>query len=88
MDPPVKQFDTHLQGNYSLTLFMHPTDTTAIIRTIQKIKTKCKEGFDGLSTKILQAAIHEIASPHIKNKSFVTGIVSVNLKVAKIIPVF
>ena len=69
---------------------MHPTDTTEIVRTVQKLKTKCTEGFDGLSTKILQVTIHEIAIPleHIIDKSFVTGIVPANLKVAKIIPVF
>ena len=69
---------------------MFPTDTTEIVKTVQKLKTKCSEGFDGLSTKLLQATIHEISIPleHLINKSFVTGIVPVNLKVAKIIPVF
>ena len=45
-----------------------------------KLKTKCSEGFDSLSTKLVQKTIEEIAIPleHITNQSFVTGVVPDN----------
>ena len=69
---------------------MQPTQTTEIEIIVRKLKTKSTEGFDDLSTKLLQATIHEVATPleHILNQSFVTGIVPENLKTAKVIPVF
>ena len=69
---------------------MQPTDVNEIKSIVQKCKTKCSEGFDSLSTKLVQKTIEEIANPldHVINQSFVTGVVPDNFKSAKIIPVF
>ena len=68
---------------------MQPTDRREIIRVTQISKNKSSEGFDKLSTK-MRETINEIATQHehIINLSFVTGSVAVNLKIAKIIPIF
>ena len=68
---------------------MHPTHKTEIELIVRNLKTKCTEGFDGISTK-LQATIHEITTPleHILNQSIVTGTVPENLKTAKVVPVY
>ena len=69
---------------------MHSTQKTEIELIVRNLKTKCTEGFDGMSTKLLQATIHEITIPleHILNQSIVTGTVPQNLKTAKVIPVY
>ena len=72
---PAKQSEEHLKGNYPVQFFMHPTH---IINC--NLKNKCSDGFDGISTKLLQATIHEITTPleHILNQSIITGTVSEN----------
>ena len=69
---------------------MHPTQKTEIELIVRNLKTKCTEYIDGLSTKLLQATIHEITIPleHILSQSFVTGTVPENLKTAKVVPIF
>ena len=47
----------------SVNVVMHPTHKTEIEIIVRNLKTKCTEGFDGLSTKLLQATIHEITTP-------------------------
>ena len=90
IDVPVKQFEEHLKGNYPVNFFMHPTQKTEIEHIVRNLKTKCTEGVDGISTKLLQATIHEISTPleHILNQSIVTGTVPENLKIAKVVPVY
>ena len=69
--------------------FMHSKQTSEIELIVRNLKTKCTEGFDGLSIKQLQATIHEITTPieHILNQSIFTGSVPENLKPAKVVPV-
>ena len=69
---------------------MQPTYRLEVIRVTQTWKNKSSEGFDKLSSMSVRETINEIATPleHIINLSFVTGIVPVNLKIAKIIPIF
>ena len=59
---------------------MQPTDVYEIKSVVQKQKTKCSEGFDSLSTKLVQKTIEEIAIPleYTINQSFVTGVVPDN----------
>ena len=87
---PVKQSEELLKGNYPVNLFMHPTQKTEVELIVRNLKTKCTEGFDGISTKLLQATIHEITTPleHILNQSIVTETVPENLKTAKVVPVY
>ena len=69
---------------------MHPTQATEIELIVRNLKTKSTEGYDGISTKLLQATIHEITTPleHILNQSIVTGTVPKNLQTAKVVPVY
>ena len=81
---PVKQFEEQLKGNYPGNFVMHPTHTkTEIGLIVPYLKTKCTEGFEGISTKLLQATIHENTTPleHIINQSIVTGTVPANLQI-------
>ena len=58
---PVKQFQEHLNGNY----YFHASYThkkTEIELIVRNLKTKRTEGIDGISTKLLQATIHEITT--------------------------
>ena len=59
---------------------MHPILKTEIELIVRNLKTKCTEDVDGLSTKLLQATIHEITTPfeHIVNQSIVTRTVPEN----------
>ena len=79
-----------LMDRSSVNLFMQPTDINEITNALTQLKTKCTVGFDSLSTKLIQQTIEEIIIPlrHIINKSFVTGVVPENLKVAIIIPIY
>ena len=64
---------------------MQPTDINEIRNVVANLKTKCTVGFNSLSIKLIQQTIEEITIPlrHIIYKSFVTGVVPENLKVAK-----
>ena len=68
---PVKQFEAH----YPVNFVMHPTQKTEIELIVRNLKMKCTEDFNGLSTKLLQATIHEITTPleHILNQPTVMG---------------
>ena len=57
------QFEAHLKGNYPVNLFMLPTKNPEIDLIVCNIKNKCTEDVDGLSPKLIQAAIHEITTP-------------------------
>ena len=87
---PINNFRTHLTGHFPDNFFMQPTYRLEIIRVMQTLKNKSSEGFDKLSTILVRETINEIATPleHIINLSFVTGSVPLNLKIAKIIPIF
>ena len=87
---PINTFLTHLMGHFPDNLFMQPTYTLEITRVTQTLTNKSSEGFDKLSSMLVPETINEIATPleHIINLSFVTGSVPVNLKIAKIIPIF
>ena len=42
---------------------MHSTQKTEIGLIVRYLKAKCTEGFEGISTKLLQATTHEIITP-------------------------
>ena len=70
--PHIYSFHTHLKDNYPDNFFMQPTDIYEIKSVVQKLKTKCSEGFDSSSTKLIQQTIEEIAIPleHTINQPF------------------
>ena len=72
------------------TFFLSPVSPDEIVRTINNLKTKSTMDIHNLNTKILQWSAQYIASPlsDIINECFVEAIVPLQMKIAKIIPVF
>ena len=79
-----------LNGNYPVNCFVQPTREEEVIKVAQQLKTKTNQGFDNLSTCIIQKTMKEVAAPltHIFNQSFILGVVPDQMKIAKIVPVF
>ena len=69
---------------------MDPVTPADIINFTSKIKAKSSQGHDGISSKLIKESIHHIATPftHIVNQSLYTGVVPINMKLAKVIPIF
>ena len=64
-----------------------PSDIT---NTAHTLKSKSSFGHDEISTKLLKQTINNITLPitHILNRSFITGIVPDQMKIAKVVPVY
>ncbi len=90
MTTPSSSFRRHLTGHHPLNFFLGPVIPADLISTSQKLKSKCSEGQDHISTKLMKKSICEISVPlaHIFNLSFSTGIVPDQMKIAKVIPIF
>ena len=71
-------------------MFIDPVVPCDITNTAHKLKSKSSFGHDEISTKLLKQTINNITLPitHIVNRSFITGIVPDQMKVAKVVPVF
>jgi len=71
-------------------MFLDPVVPSDVLLTTYNLKPKLSQGYDGISTKLLKETISNILQPitHIINRSFVTGIVPQDLKIAKIIPIY
>ena len=80
----------YLQGNYTSSIFLNPTDPDEILEIIKDLKPKNSSGCDKISSKILKLISNEIAIPlsSIINKSLAEGIVPKCMKTAKVIPIF
>ena len=67
-----------------------PANTDEIIKITKTVKASNGSGIDDISTKLLKMIINEIAPvlSHIFNKSLLSGIVSSQLKIAKVKPIF
>ena len=85
-----KKFVFFLNGNYPVNCFFQLTHEEELIKVAQNLKPKTSQGFDNLSTCIIQKAMKEVAAPltHIFNQSFLLGVVPDQMKIAKIVPVF
>ena len=76
---------------YISSQFIYVTNCPQGIRIdLKKNKSKNSCGHDDISSKLMKETIHLISSPlsHIFNQSFVKGIVPLQMKIAKIIPIF
>jgi retron-type reverse transcriptase len=75
-------------NNYSI--YFDPVDTCDILEITSKLKTKTTHDLNNLSTKILKTSIIPIAKPltHIVNLSLTTGVVPLQMKIARVIPIF
>ena len=88
--PPKRPFHDYLHHKTCNSFFMMPTDPIEISRIITSLKPKTSSGHDNISSKLLKYLIPSISVPLsiVINKSFQTGIVPKNMKVAKIIPIY
>jgi hypothetical protein len=61
-----------------------------ILENVKKLKSKNSSGPDNISSKLLKEIIHLIVKPlsHLFNLSFKTGYIPIELKTAKVIPVY
>jgi len=85
-----KNFKSFMPNPVSKSIFLDPVLPSDIVNITNKLKSKSSVGHDGISTKLLKATIDEITNPltHIINRSFETGIVPKDMKIAKVIPIF
>ena len=87
---PQKVYSEFLYGNYPVNFFLQPTYQEELMKVAKNLKTKSSQGFDNLSTFIIQKTLKEVAAPltHIFNQSFLMGVFPDQMKIAKIVPVF
>ena len=85
-----RSFKSYLPNPQLNSMFLEPVLPSTVIETIHKLKTKSSSGHDGISTKLIKSTIVNIINPitYIINKSFETGIVPMEMKIAKVIPIF
>ena len=71
-------------------MFLDPITPNDIIETVSKFKNKNSHGHDEISIKLVKESIIPISNPfaHIINQSMKNGIVPINMKLAKVFPIF
>ena len=90
MPPSDHNFHKYLNRPNNYSIYFDPVDTCDIIQITSKLKTKTSHDLNNLSTKILKTSIIPIAKPltHIVNLSLTTGVVPLQMKIARLIPIF
>ena len=85
-----KHFTEYLSEPNQNTMCFIPTDQHEILKIVKTLKSKKSTGHDGISNKLLQQIIRNIAAPleHIFNLSLSAGCCPDLLKLAKVIPVY
>jgi hypothetical protein len=90
--PAQRQFSNYLDGDNLDSFAFVPVTPGEILDISSKIKTKNSLDCNNISTKLMKLSIDqtEIAVPltHIVNLSLSTGKVPLNMKIAKVIPIF
>ena len=71
-------------------MYIEPVSPSTVIATAIKLKPKTSSGIDVISTKLLKDTVEKVIEPltYIINKSFDTGIIPDDLKIAKVIPIY
>ena len=71
-------------------MFIIPVDEHEISFITSELKSKASSDHDELSSDVLMSTINYFLTPlvHIINTSITTGIVSINMKIARVTPVF
>ena len=69
---------------------MQPTHQEELISIANSLKSSNSQGFDSIPVQIVKSTIREVATPlsHILYKSFQTGVVPDDMKIAKIVPIY
>ena len=91
INPPDSDYVSPLKSkNKQNSIFLNPTNTDEIIKITKNLKSSNSSGIDDISTKLLKMIINEIAPvlSHIFNRSLLSGIVPLQLKIAKVNPIF
>ena len=85
-----KHFSDYLSNESISTLFLQPTDREEIVNIISFLDSNKTSGPNSILCRILFLLQKEISKQlaHLFNLSFMTGIFSSVLKIAKVVPVF
>ena len=85
-----KKYTDYLVNSISQSMFLEPIESHVVLSVASKLKPKLSSGHDHISTKLLKETIELIHRPltYLINKSFTTGIVPSQLKIAKVIPIY
>ena len=83
------KFTDYLPNPTRHSMFLEPVTPLLITNTTAKLKPKSSSGHDEISTKLLKETINNIIVPitDIINKSFGTGVVPHQMKIAKVVPI-
>ena len=87
---PHTHYTESLHNPNASSFFLIPTNKEEIIKVGSELKSGNSCGFDGVCSTVVKFVLPFIAEPlsYIFNLSFLTASVPLNLKVAKIIPIF
>jgi len=71
-------------------MFIDPVTPIFLQKLLLRVTNRVSFGHDEISTKLLKQTINNIIDKiiHIVNRSFSTGIVPDQMKIAKVIPIF
>jgi len=85
-----KHFTEYMPIRNMRSMFLYPVAPSDVLFNTYNLKPKLSQGYAGISTKLLKESIPNILQhiTHIINRSFVTGIVPQDLKIAKVIPIY
>jgi hypothetical protein len=88
--PSNKHFSDYLSPAIEENFIFANVTKEIVLENIRKLKTKNSAGPDDVSTKLLKDIIELIADPlaHLFNLSFKTGYIPIELKTAKVIPIY
>ena len=80
----------YLYQNPNQVMFIEPIDEHEISLITSELKSKASSGHDELSSDVLMCTMNYFLTPlvHIINTPITTGIVPINMKIARVTPVF
>ena len=85
-----KSFSSYMPNQSRNSMYLEPIEPQTVLEATNKLKTKLSSGHDNISTKLIKETINQTLEPltHIINRSFETGVVPQDMKIAKVIPIF
>ena len=89
--PPDPNFTSPLKSfNIPSTMFLAPTSSDEVDELVKKMKSSTTTGHDGITSNLLKVVLPEINFTliHIFNLFLSTGVVPLQLKIAKVVPIY
>ena len=85
-----KSFNDFLKEPNQKTIFFGPTNPDEIFAIVGSLKSKKSPGHDQITNELIKNVLEGIMQPliHIFNLSMAKGIVPMNMKIAKVVPIF